>query len=183
MSDSRPTHPHLYGLMAEFASADALVAAARRATEAGYRVTDAYAPFPVEGLADALRLPPSRVPYAILGGALGGACLGYGMQYYATVISYPMNIGGHALPSWPGLIPVTIELTILSAVLCGVATLFIVTKLPRVYHPVFNHSNFRRASQNGFFLCIRAKDKSFDYPETHRFLESLSPKSVEAVEK
>lgn len=174
---------HLYGLMAEFDSAEALIDAARRANTVGYRVTDAYAPFPVDGLAEAMELPPSRVPYAILGGGLGGACLGYGMQYYATVMSYPLNIGGRSLPSWPGLIPVTVELTILCAVICGVIGLFVVTKLPRVYHPVFNHPDFRRASQNGFFLCIRSKDRQFDYAEVEAFLRSLNPKSVKAVEK
>ena len=183
MSDEKPTRQHLYGLMAEFDSAAELLAAARRTTDAGYRVTDAYTPFLVEGLDDALDLPASRIPLVMLGGAFFGALLGYGMQYYATVISYPMNIGGRALPSWPGMIPVTVELTILCAVCCGVFSLFIVTKLPRVYHPVFNHPDFRRASQDRFFLCIRTKDQKFDYPETESFLRSLNPLSVKPVEK
>jgi hypothetical protein len=169
--------------MAEFDSAEELIAAARLTTKSGYKITDAYAPFPIEDLNDALDLPASRIPIVMLCGAIIGAFLGYGMQYYATVISYPMNIGGRALPSWPGLIPVTIEFTILAAVCCGIFSLFIVTKLPRVYHPVFNHPDFRRASQDGFFLCIRAKDKRFDYVATERFLRDLDPISVMAVEK
>lgn len=183
MSGEKPNPEHLYGLMAEFDSADLLLEAARRTTKEGYSVTDAYTPFPVEELPEALDLPTSRIPVVMLCGAIFGALLGYGMQYYATVISYPMNIAGRALPSWPGLIPVTVEITILSAVCCGVFALFIVTKLPRVYHPVFNHPDFKRASQDRFFLCIRTKDRKFDYLKTESFLRSLSPLSVEPVEK
>lgn len=183
MSHAGPERQHLYGLMAEFDSADELVHAARQTTKAGYKVTDAYVPFPLAELDDALDLPTSRVPVVMLCGGIFGALLGYGMQYYATVISYPMNIGGRALPSWPGLIPVTVEITILCAVFFGIFSLFIVTKLPRVYHPVFNHPDFKRASQDRFFLCIRTKDKKFDYSETESFLRSLDPISVEPVEK
>ena len=174
---------HLHGLMAEFDSAEELVAAARRSREAGYRELDAYAPFPVEELPDALDLPPSRVPMAMFVGGLIGLAGGYGMQYYATVIDYPMNIGGRPLPSWPALIPVTFELTILGAVAAGVIALFLAWRLPEVYHPVFNHPAFRRASQDRFFLCVEAGDPQFHLFRTTAFLETLGPVSVEAVEK
>jgi hypothetical protein len=183
---NQPVHDdlrNLYGFMAEFDSAAALVNAARRAREAGYREMDAYAPFPVEELPEALDLAPSRIPLVMFGGAVAGALTGYGMQYYATAISYPMNIGGRPLPSWPALIPVTLELTILFAVFGGLAALFITLRLPAVYHPVFNVPNFGRASQDGFFLCIRTEDGRFDPATTPAFLENLQAVSVEPVPK
>ena len=173
----------LHGLMAEFTSAEQLLMAVQRARGAGFRCLDAYAPFPIEEMPEALDLPASRIPWVMVAGGLIGALLGYGMQYYATVISYPMNIGGRALPAWPALIPVTFELTIFCAVLGGVLALFIAWQLPQVYHPVFNHPAFRRASQDRFFLCLEAKDAKFEPVRTAAFLRTLEPMSVEAVEK
>ncbi len=173
----------LHGFMAEFATVALLVAAARRSRMEGYRQVEAYAPFPVEELAEALELRPSRIPWVMLGGGIAGALAGYGMQYYAMVISYPMNIGGRPLHAWPAFIPVTFELTILFAVLGGLAALFFTLGFPAVYHPVFNHPDFRRASRNGFFLCIESGDELFDVERTPEFLRMLQPMSVQAVEK
>ena len=183
MNQSKTELRNLYGVMAEFASADTLVCAARRAREAGYRKMDAYAPFPIETLPEALELAPSHIPLVMLGGGIMGALTGIGTQCYATLISYPMNIGGRPLPSWPALVPVTLELTILFSVLGGLLALFIAIGLPSVYHPVFNVPNFGRASQDGFFLCIEVGDKRFDLAATSAFLETLQPVSVEPVHK
>jgi hypothetical protein len=178
-----PDLRHLHGIMAEFASADELVAAVRRVRAAGFQILDAYSPFPIEELPDALGLRPSRIPLVMVAGGFAGALLGYGMQYYATVISYPMNIGGRSLPAWPALIPVTFELTIFCAVIGGLLALFIAWQLPQVYHPVFNHPDFRRASQDRFFLCLEVKGSRFEPLRAAAFLETLDPISVEAVEK
>jgi hypothetical protein len=178
-----PATGSIYGLIAEFPSADALVAAVRDSRAAGYRKMDAYAPFPREDLADALELPPSRIPYIMFGGALAGCALGLGMQYYAYFVSYPVNIGGRPLNSWPAFIPATVELTILFAVLSGLLSLFFSLHLPAVYHPVFNHPDFRRASRDGFFLCIEQADRRYDAHATASFLRTLDPLSVITVDK
>ena len=174
---------NVHGLMAEFSSAAALVAAARAAHVAGYRKVEAYAPFSVEELPEALDLPPSRIPCIMLAGAFTGCATGLGMQYYASFVTFPMNIGGRPLDSWPAFIPPTVELTILFAVVSGLVALFFSLHLPAVYHPVFNHPDFRRASRDGFFLCIECADQRFDPEKTASFLETLAPLSVRAVEK
>ena len=173
----------LYGVMAEFSSAETLVAAARRTREAGYRRVDAYSPFPVEDLPEALDLPPSHIPWFMFGGALVGTATGLGMQYFANLFAYPINIGGRPLNAWPAFIIVTVELTILCAVLGGLITLFFKLRLPTVYHPVFNHPDFRRASRDGFFLCIESTDPGFDARKAAFFLRSLGPMSVQTVEQ
>jgi hypothetical protein len=173
----------LYGVMAEFPSAESLVAAAHSARTAGYRRMDAYAPFPVEELPAALDLPPSRIPLFMLCGGCAGAAIGLGMQAYANLVSYPINIGGRPLFSWPAFIPATFELIIFFAVLSGLAALFFTMNLPMVYHPVFNHPDFRRASRDGFFLCIEAADEQFDARRADLFLRTLAPLSVRIVEK
>jgi hypothetical protein len=174
---------NIYGLIAEFPSAASLVAAARATHAAGYKRVEAYAPFPVEELPEALDLPPSRIPYIMLAGAFAGCATGLGMQYYANFVTYPMNVGGRPLDSWPAFIPPTVELTILFAVVSGLVALFFSLHLPAVYHPVFNHPDFRRASRDGFFLCIECADERFAPGVTASFLETLAPLSVRAVEK
>ena len=181
--DGQPEIHQGHGVMAEFASAEMLVAAARRTRAAGYRRLDAYAPFPVDELPDALDLPPSRIPLFMLGGGFAGAAAGLGMQYFANLHAYPMNIGGRPLNAWPAFIPATFELIILCAVLGGLVALFFILHLPTVYHPVFNHPNFRRASRDGFFLCIESRDPQFDARRTAFFLRTLAPLCVQTLEK
>lgn len=171
----------IYGLMAEFDNPTALVAAARRTREAGYRKMDAYSPFPIEELSAALGGHHDSLPLLVLiGGLLGGAA-GFGLQYYAAVIDYPLNIGGRPPLSWPSFIPVTFEMTILVAAFAAVLGMLGLNGLPTPYHPVFNVERFVHATRNRFFLCIEAADPMFDADATGKFLESLSPREVSEV--
>jgi hypothetical protein len=171
-----------YGLLAEFDNPEALVAATRRAREAGYRKMDAYTPFPIEELTEALELGRTGVPSIVLIGGVVGAVLGYFLQYYITVIDYPINVGGRPLHSWPAFIPVTFETTVLTAGLFAVLGMLALNGLPMPYHPIFNAANFSLASHDRFFLCIEALDGKFDRDETRRFLDGLSPRTVTEVE-
>ena len=148
----------IYGLMAEFDNPSALVAAAREAHAAGYRRMDAYTPFPVEELNEALGLGHTGVAALVLIGGITGALVGYLMQYYIAVIDYPLNIGGRPLHSWPAFVPVTFELTILCAGLFAVLGMLALNGLPMPHHPVFNAPRFALASRDRFFLCIEAAD-------------------------
>ena len=174
--------PKIHGVMAEFSSAESLVLAVRQARAAGYQRLEAYAPFPIEELPGALGLPPSPIPRCMLGGGLAGAAAGLAMQYYANLHAFPMNIGGRPLNAWPGFILVTVELTILGAILTGLLALFFTLHLPEVYHPVFNHPDFRKASRDGFFLCLESSDPNFAAVGAAAFLRELAPISVRTVE-
>jgi hypothetical protein len=172
-----------YGLLAKFPSPETLVSATRHATDAGYRDLDAYTPFPVEDLSDAMRMKPSKLPYAVLGGGITGGLLGFLMQVYATVFDYPLNIGGRPLLSWPAYIPITFELTVLLAAFGGVIGLFVVTRFPQPYHPVFNVEDFQKhGSQDGFYLGIEARDPKFDLANTRKFLEDQGAILVSEIE-
>jgi hypothetical protein len=175
-------HASIYGLMAEFDSPDILKEAALKAHEAGYRKMDAYTPFPIEGLDEALGFKPSRLSLIVLIGGLAGLALGYGLQYYISVIDYPVMVGGKPLHSWPAFIPVTYELMILSASIAAVVGMLALNGLPMPYHPVFNVPRFDLASNDRFFLCIEAKDPQFDREKTKRFLEQCQPYDVSEVE-
>jgi len=170
-----------YGLMAEFDDAHALVEAARRAREAGYRKMDAYSPVPIEELDEALKLPRNKLPLIVLLGGLTGGSLGYLMQWYIAVVDYPTNIGGRPLHSWPAFIPITFEMTILFAALSAVLGMLALNGLPMPYHPVFNVPRFALASRNRFFLCIESIDPMFDQEATAAFLESLGAREVSEV--
>ena len=172
----------LYGLLAEFERPEQLAEAARQARQAGYRRMDAYAPIPVHGLAEILGCARTRLPWLTLFGGLLGAAVGYGMQYYAAVLAYPLNVGGRPLHSWPAFMPIVFELTVLSASLFTVLGMLALNGLPMPYHPVFNVPEFRMASRNRFFLCIEARDPLFELGRTRQFLESLHPKTVKEVE-
>ena len=171
----------LYGLMAEFDSATSLVAAAKRTRDYGYKKMDAYSPFPIEELSEAIGFHDWRLPFIVLCGGIMGCLAGFFFQYWTTVVDYPMNIGGRPLFSWPSFIPVTFETTVLGASLGAVLGMLGLNGLPMPYHPVFNVSRFALASRDRFFLCIEARDPKFDLEATRRFLESLGPRIVHEV--
>jgi hypothetical protein len=173
----------IYGLIAEFDSPDALVAAARSAFAAGFRKMDGYSPFPVDGLSEALGFHRTRVPLIVLIGGIIGCLGGFFLQYWVSVIDYPINVGGRPLNSWPSFIPVTFELTILIAALSAFLGVLALNGLPMPYHPVFNVDRFELASRNRFFLCIESVDPKFDPDTTRKFLESVGPQGVYEVEK
>ena len=172
----------VYGLMAEFEDPTTLVEATRRTREAGYRKMDAYSPFPIEELSEALGEHHDRLPLLVLIGGVVGGSAGFLFQYWAAVIDYPINVGGRPLLSWPSFIPVTFEMTILVAALVAVFGMLGLNGLPMPYHPVFNVERFVNASRNRFFLCIESKDPLFDKEATAKFLESLEPRGVFEVE-
>ena len=171
----------IYGVIAEFDNPTALVSAARAARERGFRKLDAYSPFPIEELSDALRLHHNKLPLIVLIGGIIGGLLGYLLQYSVTVIYYPLNIAGRPLHSWPSYIIITFEMTILLSALACVLGLLGLCGLPMPYHPVFNVPRFALASRNRFFLCIEAADPLFDHDRTCEFLEELEAIEVSEV--
>jgi Protein of unknown function (DUF3341) len=174
--------PSIYGLMAEFDTPEALREAAQRTHDAGYRRMDAYSPFPVDGLAEAVGFRHTHLPLIVLIGGILGGVGGFLLQYWISVIDYPLNVGGKPYNSWPAFIPVTFETTVLAAALTAVLAMLALNGLPMPYHPVFNVDRFALASRDQFFLCIEATDPNFDNENTRRFLEGLAPRAVSVVE-
>ena len=167
--------PAMYGLLAEFSSADALCAAARHARDNGYTRVEAYSPFAIEGLDDIVGADKGWIaPLTLLGGIVGGAGT-YFLQWYAAVVDYPINIGGRPLHSWPAFIPATFEITILGAAVAAVLAMLVLNGLPRLYHPLFEVEEFELASRNRFFLCLPARDPVFAPGPARDLLEGLHP--------
>jgi hypothetical protein len=167
-----------FGLLAEFVEPDDLVKAAARIQAEGYADFEAYSPMPVEGLPEAVGFPRSRMPLVVLIGGTVGLVVGYGMQYYLMAINYPLNVGGRPLNSWPSFVPVTFELTVLIAALSAVLGMLAMNGLPRPHHPLFAVPQFDRATQDRFFVCIRATDPKFHEQTTREFLQRLGAKEV-----
>lgn len=162
---------YLHGVMGEFETPEQLVSAAKKAREAGYKHVEAYTPFPIEGLSEHIGFRWTAVPLITLIGGVGGGLTGFALQYWCSVISYPINIGGRPLNSWPAFIPVTFELTVLGASIFAVVGMIALNKLPQPHHPVFNIERFAHASTDRFFLCIEARDAKFDVTASARFLQ------------
>jgi Protein of unknown function (DUF3341) len=179
------THAHeevevgVYGLLVEFVTPEELLTATKKVMEAGYQKVDAYSPFAVHGVDEALKAK-TVLPWLIFGGGLSGGLGGFLMQVAANY-HYKINIDGKPLISWPQFMPITFELTVLLASATAVFGMLFLNGLPLPYNPLFNVPGFDRASQDRFFLCIEAKDPKFDLDETSRFLEGLEPHSITEV--
>ena len=173
--------PHVYGLLAEFEKPERLLEASRRAHREGYTAMDAYTPFPVHGLSHALGFHHTKLPLIVLIGGIIGALGGFGLQYWASAMDYPINVGGRPFNSWPSFIIITFETTILCAGISAVLGMLALNGLPQPYHPLFNAPNFELASNTHFFLCIESRDRNFDLQRTRDFLQSLGPSSVVVV--
>jgi Protein of unknown function (DUF3341) len=178
----RKVRPPTYGLMAEFDNPSDAVAAARRVHEEGYRRIDAFSPYPVEELSEAIGVHSTYMPHIVLAGGILGGLTGYLMQFYIATLYYPINVGGKPLHSWPAFIPVTFEMTVLGAGLFAVFGMLALNGLPEPYHPVFNAPNFALASRDRFFVLVESADPKFDRERTGELLRSLNPREVTDVE-
>ena len=172
----------IYGILAEFESADELVEAVQQAHAQGYRRMEAYSPYPVAGIAEIVGVRGRRLPLIVLAGGLLGGLGGLFLQWYSSTIAYPLNVGGRPYASWPTYIPITFELTVLLAGVSAVLGMLWLNGLPQPYHPVFNAPRFVLASRDRFFLCIEAEDPQFDLAATREFLAGLGAYSVSVVE-
>jgi hypothetical protein len=172
----------VYGLMAEFDQPEPLLKAALRARAEGYRNMDAYAPMPIEGLAEAIGFRTSWVERLVFIGGVVGGTGGFALCWWMTVVAYPHIVAGRPLNSWPAYVPITFECMVLIACLTAVIGMLALNGLPQPYHPVFNVPAFARASRDRFFLCIESTDPNFDIETTRAFLETLEPREVVDVE-
>jgi hypothetical protein len=177
------TSSGIHGLLAEFDSPSELLRAAERTRAAGYARIDAFSPFPIHGLDEAIGFKENKVAPIILAGGICGLLGGFGLQYWTQVIEYPMNIGGRPAYSWVSWIPPTFEMTILFAALAGTVGMLALNGLPQPYHPLFNAPRFALASQEKFFLLIEATDPQFDLEKTKAFLAGFHPYEVVAVDE
>lgn len=178
---TKETTPY-WGLMAEFDSAQALLDAAHLVREAGYTKTDAYSPMPIHGMAEALGMKEHKVPKFVLAGGITGLIAGWSLQYWTSVIAYPINIGGRPFNSWVAFIPPAFETTILFSAFAAVISMIALNGLPQPYHPVFNAKRFELASSTSFFLAIEATDPRFKEAETRAFLAGLKAREVVTLE-
>ena len=177
-----PARKPPFALMAEFNSSRELIGAIQRSRAAGYTQLEAYTPYPIEEVWEELGHHRSWLPLLVLIGGVLGFLAGFGLQYWASVINYPVNVGGRPLNSWIAFIPVTFETTVLLAAGAAVLGMFALNKLPMPYHPVFNVERFALASRDRYFLAIGAWDDRFELEQTRSFLESLDPYEVSVVE-
>jgi hypothetical protein len=172
----------LYGVIAAFAEPEALLDATRKMRERGYSRMDAFSPFEVEGLADVLAIPKTRLPWVVLAGGIAGAVLIYALILYSVEINYPVNVGGRPLNSWPPFVVIAFEAGILGAALAGFFGLLAANGFPEYYHPAFNAQGFTYASGGKFYLLVEAADPKYRKGVTKGQLTRLGAESVEEVD-
>ena len=176
MAHTLETSNALHGVMAEFENAQTLVDAARKTMSQGFTRVEAYTPVPIEELNDIIHQKRTVLPKLVLAGGLTGMATGFALQYWASVIEYPMNVGGRPLASWTTFIVPSYELTILFASLTAAIGMALLSGLPQPYHPVFNVDRFSMASSDKFFLVIESTDPKFG--DATNFLHGTGAKGV-----
>jgi len=177
------TTSSVYAVLAEFENPTELLDAANKTREAGFHGLEAYTPFPVHGLTEALGHPRTKLPWLVFVGGLTGTCTGFFMQLWMQTLDYPVNIGGRPTDwgSLPSCIVVMFECTVLFAAFTAVFGMLALNGLPKPYHPVFEAKNFAEASRSRFFLSIESTDPHFDVAKAEAHLQALSPRSVSVV--
>lgn len=174
--------PVLAGVVAEFATVDELVNAARKCRDAGFSRWDCHSPFPIHGMDEAMAIKPTILPWIVLtAGVSGGPIGGLVMQWWMNAVNYPFIISGKPFWSLPANIPVIFECTVLCSAFTAVFGMFMLNGLPALYNPLFKLERFRRATDDRFFVVIDASDPKFDEVGTPQFLQSLHPVAVEQV--
>jgi hypothetical protein len=176
------TRTEIHGVVAEFESPQELVAAIRAARERGYGRLEAYTPFPVHGVEEAIGLRRSKLGWIVLCAGLAGAAGALLLQWWTGAVAYPLRIGGKPLFAVEPSIPITFELTVLFAAFGAVLGMLALNGLPRFYHPVFQHPRFQRATDDRFLLAIEARGDAFAPGEALEFLRAVGGKHAEVVE-
>jgi len=171
----------LYGMIAQFGTPEAFLDAVHKARAAGYKKMEAYTPYPIHGLSEALGFHHTKLPILIFCGGFTGACLGLGMQWSSAAYFYPINVGGKPYFSWPGFVPITFECMILLAAFTAVMGMLALNGLPQPYHPLFNSEAFAHASRDKYFLCVEGIDPQFSIEGVKAFFESLAPEEIDEV--
>jgi Protein of unknown function (DUF3341) len=171
-----------FGIIGVFDSTDAVRNATIRVRERGYREFETYTPYPVEGLEDIIHPGPKRfLPLLMFGGAVFGAVWGYWIQAWGEVVNYPINVGGRPYNSWPAFMVGTFEFMVLCAVAAGLFGLLAASRLPKLYHPLFQARSFARASRDRFLICIEATDPRFDAAAVGELFAELGADRIEEV--
>jgi hypothetical protein len=174
--------PERYGLLAGFGSPEALLHAAERTRDRGYRAIDAFTPFPVEGLPALIGVKKSGIlRWAFIGGAIGGLGI-IGLQLYSTTINYPIDVGGRPLAAMTAFLVPAFECTVLGAALTAFFGMLAGNRLPTYYHPVFNAQSFSLADGETFYLLLDSASPDFDRTKARRLLKSLDAVTIEDVQ-
>lgn len=181
MSTSKDQNQSLYGILAEFRNPKELTDAARLCVQKGYNKFDTFSPFPIHGMDKAMNLKKSKLGWIVLGHAILGFSGAIAMMYYMSVIDYPINISGKPFFNAPAWVPITFELTVLLSAFGTVFGMFFLNGLPKLHNPLFNVQRFKKATDDGFFVCIEAEDAQFEEGEVRKFLEEAGATHIEEV--
>ncbi len=171
----------VYGVVAEFPSPEELLAAIHGAKARGFRKLDAFTPFAAHGIDTALDRRRSPLGYIVFGMGALGAAAGVLLQWWTGAVSYPLVIAGKPLFALEFSIPVVFELTVLFAAFGAVVGMFAINGLPRLYHPIFQHSRYERVTTDAFLLAIEADSEPFDAGEAAAALKALGGVHVEVI--
>jgi hypothetical protein len=172
----------LFGIVGVFDTPEAVINAATRLRQSGFSSFAAYTPYPVEGLGRIIHPGPKRfLPLLMFAAAVLGAAWGYWIQYWDEAVNYPLNVGGRPYNSWPAFVVGTFEFMLLVTVAVGFVGMLAASRLPKLYHPIFEADAFERASRDRFVICVESTDPRFDADAVRGELERLGAERIEEV--
>ena len=183
MADRNAAADPNWGVLARYEDPVALTNACERVRDAGYKKWDAYCPFPVHDLEEAMGIPRSKVGWIVITGACTGLLIGMLLQWWTSAVAYRVVVAGKPFWAWEQFTPIMFELAVLIAAFGAILGMLALNGLPRLSHPLFNSEQFLRASDDAFFIAIESADSNYDEAATRRLLEEAGATSVEMIEE
>lgn len=181
MSSTNEKNSSIYGILAEFSNPKELTDAAKLISKSGYSKWDTFSPFPIHGMDKAMNLKKSKLGWIVIGHGLLGFAGAIAMMYFMSVVDYPINISGKPFLNGPAWVPITFELTVLLSSFGAVFGMFFLNGLPKLHNPLFNSTRFKKATDDGFFVCIEKEDALFDQAKVKQMLEEAGATHIEEV--
>ena len=173
----------VYGIMAEFDTPSGIYHGAEKVRDAGYTKWDAYSPFPIHGMEEAMGVKRTMLPVIVAIVGFSGVGCAWLLQWWTNYLDYPLVVQGKPFDAWEPFTPVLFELGVLFAAFACLFGMLMMNGLPQWYQPLLKKDRFLKTSDDRFVICIEASDPKFDPEATRKLLQDAGGSHIDLVEE